>query len=91
MVGCLTLVGVIYQSNKAFSKQQAQSDTEQKLLEQKFKDYKEFLHRINKDIKSDIEQLSQRVDEHNNYGIKIPVIEKEIENIKRRLNNLEEK
>ena len=45
----------------------------------------------NKEIKSDIEKLSARVDEHNNYGIKIPVIEKELESVKRRLINLEEK
>lgn len=91
VVGLITLFGVIYQSNKNFDKQKAQSDTSQQLLEQKFEDYQEFLHQINKDIKTDIEKLSKRVDEHNNYGIKIPVIEAEIESIKRRLSNLEDK
>lgn len=91
IVGGLTLIGVIYQSNKTFDKQQAQSDTDRQILEQKFDDYKEFLHQINKGIKEDICTLSKRVDEHNNYGIKIPVIEKELESVKRRLTNLEEK
>ena len=91
IVGFLTFLGVVYQSNKNFDKQQAQSDTQRQLLETKFDDYKEFLHQVNKDIKKDIETLSVRVDEHNNYGIKIPVIEKEIEGLKRRLCNLEEK
>lgn len=90
-VGGLTLIGVIYQSNKNFDKQQAQSEAEQKLLDQKFEDYKEFTHQINKGIKEDIAVLSKRVDEHNNYGIKIPVIEKELESVKRRLTNLEDK
>lgn len=91
LVGLLTLLGVIYQSNKNFDKQQAQSDTDRQLLEQKFEDYKEFVHQINKGIKDDICTLSKRVDEHNNYGIKIPVIEKELESVKRRLTNLEDK
>ena len=91
IVGGLTLVGVIYQSNKTFDKQQSQSDTDRQLLEQKFDDYKEFLHEVNKGIKDEIATLSNRVDEHNNYGIKIPVIEKELESVKRRLTRLEEK
>lgn len=91
LVGGITLLGVIYQSNKNFDKQQAQADTDRQLLEQKFDDYKEFIHQINKGIKEDICTLSKRVDEHNNYGIKIPVIEKELESVKRRLTNLEEK
>ena len=91
LVGGITLVGVIYQSNKNFDKQQAQADTQQQLLEQKFEDYQELVHLSNKEIKSDIEKLSARVDKHNNYGIKIPVIEKELESVKRRLTNLEEK
>ena len=91
IAGGLTLLGVIYQSNKNFDKQKAQSDTDQQLLTQKFEDYKEFLHQINKDIKADIEKLSKRVDEHNSYGVRIPVIEKEIESIKRRISRLEEK
>lgn len=90
-VGALTLIGVIYQSNKTFDKQQAQSETERQLLKQEFEDYKEFLHQINKGLKEDIGKLSQRVDEHNNYGIRIPVIEKELESVKRRLTNLEDK
>lgn len=91
LVGGITLVGVIYQSNKNFDKQQAQAEAEQKILDQKFEDYKEFLHQVNKGIRDDINILSKRVDEHNNYGIKIPVIEKELESVKRRLTNLEEK
>lgn len=91
LVGVLTLCGVIYQSNKNFDKQQAQAEAEQKILDQKFEDYKEFLHQVNKGIKEDINTLSRRVDEHNNYGIKIPVIEKELESFRRRLENLEDK
>ena len=91
IVGFLTFLGVVYQSNKNFDKQQAQSDTQRQLLETKFDDYKEFLHQINKDIKRDIDTLSARVDQHNNYGIKIPVIEKEIEGLKQRIINLEDK
>ena len=91
LVGGITLVGVIYQSNKNFDKQQAQADTQQRLLEQRFDDYQELVHLSNKEIKNDIEKLSARVNEHNNYGIKIPVIEKELESVKRRLTNLEEK
>ena len=91
VVGLLTLLGVIYQSNKNADKQQMQAESERQLLEQKFEDYKEFLHQINKSIKNDIETLSKRVDEHNNYGIKIPVIEKELESVKLRLGKVEEK
>lgn len=91
IVGGFTLLGVIYQSNKSYDKQQANAEADRKVLEQKFDDYKEFLHQINKGIKDDICTLSKRVDEHNNYGIKIPVLEKELESVKRRLTNLEEK
>ena len=41
--------------------------------------------------KDEIDTLSSRVDQHNNYGIKIPVIEKELESIKRRLTKMEDK
>lgn len=91
LVGALTLFGVIYQSNKQFDKQQAQAEAEHKILNQKFEDYKDFLHQVNKEIKNDINILSKRVDEHNNYGIKIPLMEKELESMEKRLSILEEK
>ena len=91
IVGILTLAGVIYQSNKTFDKQKAETDTERKLLAQEFRDYKDLIHQVNKDIKSDVEKLSRKVDEHNNYGVRIPVLEKEIEGMKIRISNLEDK
>lgn len=91
IVGILTLAGVIYQSNKIFDKQKAEADTERKLLAQEFRDYKDLIHQVNKDIKSDVEKLSRKVDEHNNYGVRIPVLEKEIEGMKIRISNLEDK
>lgn len=91
IVGILTFLGVIYQTNKKADSQKKQLDTNHRLLEQQFIDYKEFLHQSNKELKRDIEALTERVNEHNNYGIRIPVIEKELESIKRRIKNLEEK
>lgn len=97
MVAIITLVGVVYQSNKAFNKQQAQFEQSNTVFKQEFKDYKEFLHQINKDLKSDIITLSNRVDQHNNFGIQIPVIEEKIkrldarmEKVESRVNKLEE-
>ena len=89
IVGLFTLFGVMYQSNKNYDKQQEQLHTNNELLKQEFNDYKEFLHQLNKDLKHDIEVLSSRVDEHNSYGIKIPVIEEKIERINARLHKLE--
>ena len=91
IVGGFTLLGVIYQSNKSFDKQQANAEADRKVLEQKFDDYKEFLHQINKGIKDDICTLSKRVDEHNNYGIKIPLLENRLENVERRLAEMDDK
>ena len=91
IVGLFTLLGVVYQSNKMFDKQKAETDAERRLLQQEFKDYKELIHQVNKDIKSDVEKLSKKVDEHNNYGVRIPVIETEIESIKNRITILEDR
>lgn len=97
VVAIITLVGVVYQSNKTFNKQQAQFEQSNNVFKQEFKDYKEFLHQINKDLKSDITTLSNRVDQHNNFGIQIPVIEEKIkrldarmEKVESRINKLEE-
>ena len=60
VVGGLTLLGVIYQSNKNFDKQQAQADTQQRLLEQKFEDYQEL-----------VDRNRQRALEHGDWKVRI--------------------
>lgn len=87
----LTLLGVIYTAHRQSNKQQADADTAQKLLKQELDNYKEFLHTVNKGIKEDINRLSDRVDEHNNYGREIPVIKRDIELLSQRVEKLEDK
>lgn len=38
-------------------------------------------------LKAEIKDLKERVDEHNNYAIEIPLIKKDISYIKEQLNN----
>lgn len=101
LVAGISFAGVVYQTNKTYSKQRDEitNSIQQSnaVFKQEFQDYKEFLHQINKDLKSDIITLSNRVDQHNNFGIQIPVIEEKIkrldarmEKVEGRLNKLEE-
>ena len=85
----LTLLGVVYTAHKQSDKQQSNSDMAQKLLKQELDEYKNFLKEVNKGIKEDINQLSKRVDEHNNYGREIPVLKTHIETLEKRVTKLE--
>lgn len=89
VVAIITLLGVIYQSNKTFNKQQSQFEASNNVFRQEFKDYKEFLHQINKDLQNDIKTLSTRVDQHNNFGIQIPVLEEKIKRLDARMIKVE--
>lgn len=91
IVGSLALAGVIYQTNKNYDRQKEQSEVDRQLLKQEFDDYQKFLHQINKDIKDDIDKLSSRVDEHNNYGKRIPVLEAKMDDLASRVLRLEDK
>lgn len=90
IVGILTLCGVVYTSNKQYSKQQADSAAAHLVLKTELEEYKKFLHEVNKGLKEDIKQLSDRVSEHNDFGRKIPVMEKQLENMEKRIEKLEE-
>lgn len=91
VVALISLWGIKYQTNKNYEKAQAQAETDRILLKQQFEDYQVFLHQINKDLKEDIEKLSDRVDEHNSYGRKIPVLESKIDDLTNRVSRLEDK
>ena len=89
IVAGFSFLGVRYQSNKHYEKNQLQLDTDRQLLQKEFEGYKAFLKEVNKNLQMDIQTLSERVEKHNEYGRKIPAIEKDIEHIKERLDNIE--
>ena len=91
IISGLALIGIIYQSNKQFNAHQAEIDADRDVLRQEFIDYRSFMEQSTKDIKNDIEKLSNRVDEHNNYGKEIPVIKEKIANLTDRVEKLEDK